>query len=570
MLKLLAAFLLALAPQVRPGSISGAVVRVGTSEPIAKAIVEITGGNGVRVAMATESDGRFDFKNLSPGSYKVTASRNGFLNGAYGQRGPNGQPGTVKLESNQTLKDVSVTMVPTGAISGRVYDISGEPLANASVQAFKYKYAEEGGRSLTSIKGVQTDDRGEYRLFWLPPGKYYISAAPLGAQPNGFVYFPDGGATRVQAFVVDSRGVASHDPKETIAKLGQADVPIYYPGAIDVQDAQALELGPGAEVRADFSLPRVTAHKVRGVVIDGTTGQGVNNANIALISRNGGLRSQARPIAASDGRFEIPDVLPGSYVLSATRRTVDPKSHETVQTVGGQVQVDVSNTDVERVTLVMSPGIDIPGHLIVDGALPLREIGDGNPRPVLGLRNDLPGIGVAGIGNLYSEFTSDTQFVVNRVTEGDYHVEPAYLPKGTYIKSVRFGGVDALNGTIRIEPGVTGSFEMVVGTGSGTIDGFVVDARGERAGSVTVALIPSAPQRQRADLYKNVTTDESGHFHIQGVPPGDYSVFAWEDIENGRWRDPDFIRSIENSGRPVHVADGTQATVEVTAIPFAY
>src|SRR5690242_20269815 len=105
MLTFLTAVLLVLAPQVRAGSVDGVVVRVGTSEPIAKAIVEITGGNGVRYAVATESDGRFEFKNLSPGSYKVTVSKNGYLNGAYGQRGPNGQPGTLRLESNQDMKD---------------------------------------------------------------------------------------------------------------------------------------------------------------------------------------------------------------------------------------------------------------------------------------------------------------------------------------------------------------------------------------------------------------------------------------------------------------------------------
>lgn len=567
MLTVLAAVLFALTTQARPGSVEGLVVRVGTSEPIAKAIVEISGGNGARSAVTTGSDGKFEIKSLNPGSYKLTVSREGYLSGAYGKRGPNGQPMTLRLEASQSIKDLRMTMVPTGAISGRVYDISGEPLTNVSVQAFKYTYSEERGRALTSIKTVLTDDRGEYRLFWLPPGKYYISATPQGAHSDAFVYMNNGGGAHIQGFVLDSRGVAVENRNETLEKLGQGYVPVYYPGVTDEQDAQLIDLGPGAEVREDFSLPRATVHKVRGVVISGATGQPTNTASVVLTSRNGSLRNRYPLIPSSDGTFEISDVLPGSYVLSATSRVVDPNTHEATRTSGGQIPVVVGNSDVERLALVMSPGVDIVGQLIVDGVPIQRENHDGNPRPVLTLKNDLQGIPLAGT-NLYSEFTSDTQFVFNRVLHGDYHVEVTYVPPGAYIKSVRFGGADAFNGSIHIEPGTNGVFEIVLGTGSGAVDGNVVNARGDRAGNVTLALIPSAVQRQ--DLYKNATTDETGHFHLQGVPPGDYSVFAWEDIENGLWRDPDFVRGAGSSGKPIHVGDGAQTTVEVTAVPFAY
>ena len=39
------------------------------------------------------------------------------------------------------------------------------------------------------------------------------------------------------------------------------------------------------------------------------------------------------------------------------------------------------------------------------------------------------------------------------------------------------------------------------------------------------------------------TTDAMGRFHIEGLPPGDYKAFSWEDIETGAWQDPDFIRN---------------------------
>jgi hypothetical protein len=496
----------------------------------------------------------------------LTVSRNGYLDGAYGKRGPNGQPLTLKVEANQSIKDLRMTMVPTGAISGRVYDVSGEPLANVSVQALKYTYSEERGRALTTIKSVLTDDRGEYRLFWLPPGKYYISATPPGVRSDGFVHVatPAGGG-RFQGFVLDSRGPAIEDRGQAIEKLGEAYVPIYYPGVTDEQDAQLIDLGPGAELREDFSLSRVTARKIRGVVIDAATGQPTNSASVMLISRNGGLRNFPLFLAA-DGTFEISNVLPGTYVLSATSRLVDRTTRETTRVSGAQIPIVVGNADVDGLSVVMATGADISGQLIVDGGPLKLDNYDGNPRPVLALKNDLQGLPLVN-NNQPSEFTSDTQFVFDRVLAGDYHLEVVYVPPGAYIKSVRFGGADAFNGSIHIEPGRNGTFEVVLATGSGSVDGNVVNARGEKAGNVTVALIPSSFQRQ--DLYKNATTDETGHYHIQGVPPGDYSVFAWEDIENGLWRDPAFIRDSQN-GKAVQIGNGAATTVEVTAIPFAY
>jgi hypothetical protein len=566
MLSFLAAILVALTTQARPGSVEGLVVRVETSEPIAKAVVEISGGNGTRFAASTGSDGRFEFKNLVPGSYKLTVSKSGYLDGGYGKRGPNGQPLTLKVETSQSIKDLRMTMVPTGAISGRVYDISGEPLANVSVQALKYTYSEERGRVLTAIKSVLTDDRGEYRLFWLPPGKYYISATPPGTRSAGLVYMTTTGGGHLQGFVLDSRGVPTEDRGGAIEKLGEAYVPIYYPGVPDEQDAQLIDLGPGAEVREDFGLSRATARKVRGVVIDAATGQPTNSASVVLISP-GGLRGQFPLIPSSDGTFEISDVLPGSYFLSATSRVVDRTTRETSRVSGAQIPVVVGDADVDRLSVVLAPGADISGQLIVDGGPLKLDNYDGNPRPVLTLKNDLQGLPLVN-SNQPSEFISDTQFIFDRVLEGDYHVEVVYVPPSTYIKSVRFGGADAFNGSIHIEPGRNGTFEVVLATGSGSLDGNVVNVRGEKAGNVTVALIPSSFQRQ--DLYKNATTDETGHFHMQGVPPGDYSVFAWEDIENGLWRDPAFIRGSQNSGKPVQIGNGAPTTVEVTAIPFAY
>jgi len=47
-------------------------------------------------------------------------------------------------------------------------------------------------------------------------------------------------------------------------------------------------------------------------------------------------------------------------------------------------------------------------------------------------------------------------------------------------------------------------------------------------------------------------------------------VFAWEDIEDGLWRDPEFIRRNEGAGKSVQIDERTRATVELTAVPFSF
>jgi len=62
----------------------------------------------------------------------------------------------------------------------------------------------------------------------------------------------------------------------------------------------------------------------------------------------------------------------------------------------------------------------------------------------------------------------------------------------------------------------------------------------------------------------------TGRFRLQGIPPGDYSLFACEDIENGLWQDPEFLQRHEAFERPVRITENGHETVEAVAIPFAF
>src|SRR5438874_166418 len=101
-------------------SIEGAAVRYGTSDGIARAKVTLTPSQGPGQAVIVDSDGKFAFRNLAAGQYRINASRDGFVSADYGQRGPNGSGVSITLNAQQHLTDLRIGLTSTGAIGGRI------------------------------------------------------------------------------------------------------------------------------------------------------------------------------------------------------------------------------------------------------------------------------------------------------------------------------------------------------------------------------------------------------------------------------------------------------------------
>ena len=150
-------------------AIAGRVLTADTGRPVKRARVAVSGGGrgGGRTAV-TDDQGRYVVDGLPAGSYTVTASKTGFVDAVFGQRRPL-QPGTpIDVADAQQLANVDLRIVRGGVITGRVLDEDGEPLARALVTVQRYQYVR-GERQLMAAGGDQTDDRGQYRVFGLPP-----------------------------------------------------------------------------------------------------------------------------------------------------------------------------------------------------------------------------------------------------------------------------------------------------------------------------------------------------------------------------------------------------------------
>jgi hypothetical protein len=363
-------------------------------------------------------------------------------------------------------------------------------------------------------------------------------------------------------------------PFSPVRPTGERYVPVYFPGTIDDQGAAVIELQAGADLGGvDMALAPVRAHHVRGVVINGATGQVAQYAGLTVVGANSfpdgpndpyESSIDGRPPIESDGSFDVA-LFPGRRTLIGTAGTGV-----------GYFSLEVRDADIDGVQVVAMPAFNIPGRLMTDG--PVDSATLANVR--ISLRRDLPV--PATRSSSYSLLRPDGSFVVE-ATPGDYRVNiapilsfpgqqlPASLRSAArglervYVKSIRLADVDVLNAGVRLERPPASPLEIVIGTNPGSLDGSVSNGSQATAAGVTVVILPDV--RGRIDLFKTTTTDPGGRFHIDRIPPGDYKAFAWEDVNDGAWQDPEFMSVHENQGTPVRIAEGTTGTVRLTLIP---
>jgi hypothetical protein len=575
--------------QARGANTSSDLSRLQEQLDAVSSAVVVTGGtSGGTAAVAptsrlatTGSDGRFVIRDIPPGEYRLYATRsNGHIPGEYGQRSASGAGVPFTIAAGQRMTGVSLTMTPTASITGRVVDAAGEPSGYAHVQALKAVY-RDGRRTLTVMQLVQADERGAYRLFWLPPGEYYVCAKPLDLRRSSeMMHIPP--PSRFGTYEQQMRPtVTAVNTSETLddgrVVEGQY-VPIYFPGTRDEQDASPVSVRAGDNINGvDINVAGslVRTHRVRGTVIDGSTGQPLA-ASLQIIPRNPpAILLIATGEANQNGSFDVWGALPGADYLIAN-----------VPRGSGLLAVDVDDGDVNGVTVTVWPPTAISGQIRLARSGPAGTDTDLAGLTVTLRRNPWinglpdasslsgPQVRVSPDGRVISTSqaspgntsSADGSFRLNNVSPGDYTVVVAGK-SDAYLEAITFGGRDVLRSGLRVNGPAQGQLEIVVSTNSGSVEGSVVAARREPVARATVVAIPDAGRRGRTDLYKVGSTDSAGRFQLSGLAPGTYELFAWEEIESGAWHDPDVVRAAAGRSRMVQIAEGSRGSVELTLIP---
>jgi hypothetical protein len=600
-----------------PGTatVEGIVTVLGTSDPVPGATVEMrkaecgrTGGE----TMTTTSgpDGKFSFKQVRNGNWCIGSAKAGgsLAPAEYRMRGYKGRGLALAVADNQQIQDIKLMMPQTGTISGRVLDSDGEPMGHARVQAMEAFY-QDGQKRLYTLNIVQTNDQGEFSLFWLPPGEYYVAAVPEDPMRQNVMFSvapPGIGGHRADALppVVTRRNLPDGGFTEDVYR------PVYYGGGMDPQRAQKIDVRPGTNnaIELSFAGAQTRSFHIRGRALNGVTGQPAEGAQIRLIPREW-TATAVVPFASVDkaGNFDIKGIAPGSYALYAAASTRDPNSPNQQQLqgltpaalqqligqgvnpggaipIGARVPVEMGSQNLENVALNLLPGGTLNGEFIFEGSLAsdLTPQQKSQLRVNLSREPEIPGatLGGASAGNINAN-SPDFSFRIPSVFPGEFRVQvnPFITPfswttpvlpdtlQNVFVKAIRLGSADVLSDGLRLATSNPDQrLQIVLGIG-GKLDGSVMNERNEAMANVKVALVPDFAYRKRGDLYRNATTDASGKFRIQGIPAGDYRVLAWEEIADGAWQDPEVLRNSEARGKVVRIAEGAQTAVEVVAIP---
>ncbi len=507
-MNLLSLTLTALPLFAQNGSLQGIVVNSVTGAPVKQANVQAAGPEGKTVL--TDREGRFSFPNLKPGNYFLSPQHSLFpqpLSGVLKR------PESFVVNAGETRKDVTVRLIPPGALSGRLVDMDGDPLRNCQVNVLTPSF-QRGQRMLMQMNGTSTNDKGEYRIFQLAAGQYFVSARCLRpvAQPSPF-------------------RAAADRPEGTLAYATQ-----YYPGAPDLSGAGPVPVSPGAEAEGiDFRLGMIPVFPISGRVTvppDAPTLQ----VQVSLWHQHKDMQTLGPASGISvppnaGGRWKLPVIPPGAYELRASGQSP-------TRQYSAKQAVIIRDAPVRDLVLELAPVPEVTGTVRIDG--------DVGPVPNIHI-NLVPHTAGPMTNGGYAQ-VKDGTFRMPNVMPGDYELMAQGSPP-IYVKSAVLGGQAISPYRFTIYPS-GGSLDLVVSSKMARVDGAV---EGEGA---MIILIPAGEAKSASALQRLGVTDASGRFSLTSVVPGEYKLAALSGVETNAFQNPAVLELVERSGESIRVGEG--------------
>jgi len=202
--------------------------------------------------------------------------------------------------------------------------------------------------------------------------------------------------------------------------------------------------------------------------------------------------------------------------------------------------------------VTLQPPVNIQGRVVFEGK---RTPGSDLPELTL--------MSTAGWEGRPIRLQEGLTFKLDGLTRGLYRFRVERI-SDPYIKRIRIGEQETADAAIDLTYGDPGEVTLFLSPNAAVVEGSVKNAKDEPAPRVLVTMVPETSRRTR--LHRIARTDQSGHFKLEGVIPGEYKIYAWEQIEDGAWEDPDFMKAYEARGKKISVKEGTHETVDLKLI----
>ena len=551
------------------GQIKGRLVAADTGNPVRRAQVRVSGPDIMPKAVTTDNEGRFEFKDLPAGAFTINASKSGYVAVNYGQKRPFEPGKPIELVEGQSVENADIALPKGSVISGRIMDEFGEPVADTQVSAMRSTWSNGKRRLQSTGRSASTNDLGQYRIYGLPPGDYYVSATMRGTQ---------------EMVVTDMAAMAV---RTTTAMPGGQDgptsgyAPTYFPGTPSGTEAQKLTLAIGQEAQnTDFGLVPVRLVKIRGSVIssEGRPAEGVmvtatpRNANDSnmLFGASGNARTD------SNGNFTMTGVAPGDYTLNARTsqiftsagdggnmtftmmRTTGPGGSEGSQEAGA-IPVTVGGDDMSNVIIVTTKGATATGRVVFEG---------GSKPTTNAIRISAAATEDTGPMTLISgssTITPEGTFEIKGLT-GTRVFRVSNIPAGWVLKAIKVNGTDITDNGIDIKSADPVSGVEVILTSKVTEVKGAVKAGNDPALDYTVVIFSDEPEKWRVPTSRHIATgrpNQQGQFQVKNLPAGSYYAIALEYIPQGEWNDPEVLERLKSKATTFAVAEGEVKTLDL-------
>jgi hypothetical protein len=471
----------------------------------------------------TDGEGRYEMKGLVAGVYTIIAAKPNYVRTSWGERRVEG-PGTpIALAAGQELDQTDLRLVRAGVITGRILDEDGDPVTGVQVTPMRYQY-QQGSRRLTPAgRSGQTNDIGEYRIYGLSPGQYYVSAT------LSTVSMPD---------------------QDTTDRSGYA--PTLFPGTANVAEAQRLTIAAGQTISGiNLMLLPIHTARVSGNALDAQDRPlayaWVRAMQGLGFSGSGLLSAQTR----ADGTFTLNGLAPGEYSL-------------TVNTPGGQetatVTVTVDGRDVNNVQLIATKLSTIRGRVTFEqGGRPPQA----SSIHITAMRSDSMINGGANV-TVKDDLTFEMPVAAGRVfvrsppTSPDWRLNRVLLNRD----DVTDAGIDVpVNGSVS---------DVVVELTNhlSPLTGRVSDADGAVVRDCLVIVFAQDPAHWTPGTRYLVAFRPGldDLFHAR-MPAGDYYAVAIPEVDPGVWTDPEFLSQVRDRATKLTLVAGETKTVDLPLSP---
>jgi len=443
-----------------------------------------------------------------------------------------GQTPLVAQSLNGTIKG------PAAAIHGKVVQPDGQPATGIGVELLTSAAVTKGTRILMpSGKPAEAGRGGEYR-FSVTPGDYYV------------------------------RTVST--PR------------MYFPNTPEPGEAKAIHVEQGDDISVDIQLSATPVFKISGRIIDLVSDPKPHSfSEVSFVSKSSAVREYKVVAAAgfccgtstvpdsnfkvslSNDRFEIRGVRPGTYELTAVVHVSDSKPDQIVISkpgdrppysinYRGRTVVEVTSADVVDIKVEVR-AVAFEGRIVSNSKSIQTK---GISVTVSGPDHDLDGtIAIAD---------KSGRFRFPNLLDGTYTLDPLILPLDAYFVEILQGGKRLSNSEFVFNKSNPQPIEIIVSPNGGVIDGQVFNS--DRA---SILLVPADGQT-RYDAVPIRRTSPFGEFMIRGVAPGQYRIFAFNNlpsaVSSGAVAASDFVRPYEAQGTPLIVKPGARTAVRLSVI----